>query len=251
MIDTIEEINKQLEEIKYKEKYETIWNYFKDTGPYRRELYPKHLEFFRAGKFYKERLFLSANRTGKSISCSFEMSLHLTGQYDRYAPWWDGYRFDRPINAWACGTTSETTRNVNQRYLVGTSNDLGTGMIPKIYLNLNPRSKRGVSSFIDMIEVEHISGRYSTLQFKTYKSGRTVAEGDTVDLIWLDEECDLSYYSEAITRTATTKGKIMISFTPLQGLSELVLSFLPEQFSFTDTEKSKSKIAKDFVDIYG
>ncbi len=40
--------------------------FYPDTGPLRRELYQKHLEFFRAGAKYRERCFMAANRVGKT-----------------------------------------------------------------------------------------------------------------------------------------------------------------------------------------
>jgi hypothetical protein len=40
--------------------------YFLDDGPFRRELYPKHIQFFDAGVLFKERLLMAANRVGKS-----------------------------------------------------------------------------------------------------------------------------------------------------------------------------------------
>jgi hypothetical protein len=43
-----------------------IDSYYPDGGPLRRELYPKHLEFFRAGIEHRERCFLAANRVGKT-----------------------------------------------------------------------------------------------------------------------------------------------------------------------------------------
>ena len=43
-----------------------IDSYYPDDGPLRRELYPKHLEFFRAGIEHRERCFLAANRVGKT-----------------------------------------------------------------------------------------------------------------------------------------------------------------------------------------
>jgi hypothetical protein len=76
---------------------------FPTTGPLRRDLYPKHLEFVRAGGRYKERLFMAANRIGKTLTGAYETTCHLTG---RYPDWWDGARFAHPIEAWACGTTS-------------------------------------------------------------------------------------------------------------------------------------------------
>lgn len=44
---------------------------------------------------------------------------------------------------------------------------------------------------------------------------------------WLDEEPPMDVYNEVLIRTATTGGIILLTFTPLSGLSEVVLSFLP------------------------
>src|SRR6202050_1128299 len=63
---------------------------FSDTGTGRRELYPKQIEFFAAGLQYKERLFMAANRVGKTVAGGFEATCHLTG---RYPSWWEGRRF--------------------------------------------------------------------------------------------------------------------------------------------------------------
>ena len=62
---------------------------FSDTGPGRRELYPKQIDFFGAGLLYKERLFMAANRVGKTVAGAFETTCHLTG---RYPIWWEGRR---------------------------------------------------------------------------------------------------------------------------------------------------------------
>jgi hypothetical protein len=101
--------------------------FFQDDGPTRRDLYAKHLAFFAAGATYKERLFMAANRIGKSEAGAFETSLHLTGDYPE---WWKGHRFERPIAAWACGTNSETTRDIVQTKLFGRVHRMGTGMVP-------------------------------------------------------------------------------------------------------------------------
>src|SRR5258706_11323160 len=72
-----------------------LWSYYPDSGPLRRELYPKHLQFFAAGALHRERLFMAANRVGKTEGVGgYETTLHLTGVYP---PWWEGRRFERPI----------------------------------------------------------------------------------------------------------------------------------------------------------
>jgi hypothetical protein len=87
---------------------------FADAGPLRRELYQKHLEFFQAGAQYKERLYMAANRVGKTVAGAFEATCHLTG---RYLSWWQGKRFEGATDGWACGTNSQTTRDVVQGVL--------------------------------------------------------------------------------------------------------------------------------------
>ena len=60
---------------------------FPDSGPLGREFYQKHLEFFAAGATYKERLFMAANRVGKTVAEPFEATCHFTGCYPH---WWQG-----------------------------------------------------------------------------------------------------------------------------------------------------------------
>jgi len=61
-----------------------IDRYYPDEGPHRRELYPKHLEFFKAGATRRERALLAANRIGKSEGVGgYETTLHLTGRYPK------------------------------------------------------------------------------------------------------------------------------------------------------------------------
>jgi hypothetical protein len=45
-----------------------IKSFYPETGPLRRENYPKHMDFFEAGARHNERLFLGGNRVGKSVA---------------------------------------------------------------------------------------------------------------------------------------------------------------------------------------
>jgi phage terminase large subunit-like protein len=47
------------------------------------------------------------------------------------------------------------------------------------------------------------------------------------DIVWLDEEPPLSIYIECLTRCMTSNGIVMATFTPLLGLSDVVLTFMP------------------------
>ena len=44
----------------------------------------------------------------------------------------------------------------------------------------------------------------------------------------------MDVYGECLIRTATTNGIIMLTFTPLEGISKVVLSFMPKEMRPTD-----------------
>jgi len=46
-----------------------------------------------------------------------------------------------------------------------------------------------------------------------------------MDVIWLDEECPENIYNECLIRTMTTDGHVFVTFTPLKGLTPLVVKF--------------------------
>ena len=205
-------------------KRNRIDKYYPAAGPLRRELYRKHLQFFSAGKEHRERLFLAANRVGKTEGVgAYETTLHLTG---RYPDWWEGRRFDRPIKSWAAGDTSKTVRDILQAKLLGNPGELGTGMIPGDAI-LHKTARAGLADAVDTAWVKHASGGTSLLVLKSYDQRRESFQGTEQDVIWLDEEPPMDIYSECLIRTMTTAGLVLLTFTPLMGLTEVVLSYLP------------------------
>ena len=200
-----------------------IDRYFPDSGPLRRELYPQQLKFFAAGAEHRERAFMAANRCGKTEAGVYEMTCHLTGEYPH---WWVGKRFDRANSWWAAGDTSKTTRDILQAKCVGPLNDLGTGMIPGDRI-IHKTMKQGIPDALDTVYVKHASGGASMLGFKSYDQGRRTFQGTEQSGILLDEEPPEEVYVEALLRTMTTNGIVLLTFTPLSGVSSVVLSFLP------------------------
>lgn len=219
-----------IEERELRHSRRKLFTYYLDDGPLRRSLYPKHLQYFAAGKKHRERLMLAANRVGKTEGIGgYETTLHLTG---RYPDWWDGRRFDRPVKWWVAGKTNETTRDIIQTKLFGsvTRSSLekrfsGTGIVP--WEDIGQITwKQGVADLADTIKVKHQSGGWSSVGLKAYQQGRGSFEGTEQDGIWLDEEPPMSVYTECLIRTMTTDGLMLLTFTPLEGMSEVVMSFL-------------------------
>lgn len=167
---------------------------------------------------------LAANRIGKTEGVGgYELALHLTGWYP---DWWIGRRFDRPVSAWAAGDTSKTVREILQAKLLGPIGAWGTGLLPGETISRTVRAT-GMADTIDTIYVKHKSGGISQLTFKSYDQRREAFQGTEKDVIWLDEEPALDIYTECLMRTMTNNGMVMLTFTPLLGMSEVVLSFLP------------------------
>lgn len=197
-----------------------------------RHKYPKHLEFFAAGKTYRERACIAANRIGKTYGMGgYETVCHLTGIYP---DWWPGRTFDRPTHGWAAGDWNETTRDIIQATLCGRvayegsrRTVDGTGLIPGERIG-EVTWKQGVSNLIDTLAVKHTSGGWSYLGLKSYQQGRASFQGTARDFIWLDEEPPLDVYTECLTRTMTTGGLLYLTYTPLKGYSDVVRAFRPE-----------------------
>lgn len=216
---------RQLTEAK---KGRRLYEIFPDTGPLRRQLYPKHMEFFAAGAEANERAFIAGNRIGKTMGVAFEATCHMTGWYPH---WWVGRRFDRPTVGWIAGEDTKTMRESIEPTYLGPPDARRSGMVPADNL-VEMVSSRGVPDAIDSFTVRHKTGGTSRAVFKTYEQGRESFQSAAVDWIHMDEEPPLPIYTEALTRTMSTvpgtpNGIVMCSFTPLKGLSQVVLLYLP------------------------
>jgi phage terminase large subunit-like protein len=196
--------------------------------------YPKQQAFHDAGASYRERLLMAANRVGKSYCGAAETAIHLTGEYPGD---WLGRRWERPIKAWAIGETGGVTRDISQGLLCGepgVDSALGSGMIPREAIDGKPSLARGVTDAFDTVQVKHLApdgasfDGISVLRFKTYEQGRQKLQGESLDFFWCDEEPPQAEYSEIMTRIGDKDGCGIITFTPMQGMSKVVLRFLNE-----------------------
>lgn len=205
---------------------------FPEEGPYSYDKYPKHMEFMRLGATHRERLFMAGNRVGKSITGAFELVSHCTGQYPK---WWEGKRFPMNVDTWAAGDTGQTTRDIIQKVLLGDNGSWGTGLIPADCLG-EIRMRPGIPGAVDTVKVKHTSGRWSTIGFKSYDQKRRAFQGTNKDVIWLDEEPPLDVYVECLIRTMTTGGIVMVTATPLQGLTEFIQEYMNAANAVPDSD---------------
>lgn len=194
--------------------------------------YTKQREFHAAGREYDERLFMAGNQLGKTVAGGFEWAMHLTG---RYPDWWEGRVFEKPVKFWAAGVTGLSTRDNPQRILIGPpmqKEAWGTGSVPFDCIK-DTITGRGVPNGLDSAIIKwggggDVQAQESLLSFKAYEQGREKWQGETLDGVWCDEEPPLEIYSEGKTRVQANSGIMIVTFTPLLGMSDVVNLFLTD-----------------------
>ncbi len=212
-------------------QYNRLHDMYPLTGKYSRDGYKKQWEFFAQGKFFMERALMGGNQVGKTTTGGSEVAYHLTGLYPEG---WPGKRWDRPTRWSVYAVTSQQLRDASGNVLLGDTPDGGTGLIPKDCI-VKVTHMQGSGSFLDRVTVKHVSGGTSICYFATHPQGREAIQGKTLDGVWFDEEPPTDIYTEGIIRTVASgqkedgsdAGMIILTFTPLKGLSEVALKFLP------------------------
>jgi phage terminase large subunit-like protein len=196
--------------------------------------YRTQLEFFAAGASgVHQRLIYGGNQTGKTLAAGAEVAWHLTGDYPSF---WVGKRFNRPIRVWAVGESGQLVRDTLQKKLCG-DQEFGTGLIPLESFGKKPVMVPGGTGAIDTMFVSHqadgAADGTSTLTFKSFEMRREKLQGESVDLVWVDERPTEEVYSELLARTSATDGHLIVSYTPVgEGASAgLTYKFLSEPSS--------------------
>ena len=200
--------------------------------PLGRKHYPKQMRFFALEQTDDEIALFGGNRTGKTHCGCFADVLHLTGLYP---DWWPGRRYTHPIDMWVATDTAKNTRDILQEKFCGKPGQeqaYGTGMIPGDLL-VRRTVKHGLADAFESVFVRHVSGGISTLQFKSYDQGREAFQGTRQHRIHLDEEPKLEIYTECLLRLLSTvpgepNGTLALTETPMLGVSDLMITFLPD-----------------------
>lgn len=196
---------------------------------------PWQLEFHNSGKENKERAAIDANGVGKTYGITWELSAHAMGIYP---DWYDGHKFDHPIEAWVGAIDADQQRIGVQTHLLGRDleSNLGTGFIPRHLIKGRVRTRQaGIADVADKVVVRHSSGGFSTIIFKTYAQGWRSWQAGKPNIILLDEEPDENdakqrdIFEECQTRIFRSDGIMLVGLTPLLGETRLTRHFMYPQ----------------------
>lgn len=213
---------KMFTEMQYRQKYRRL-DYYKPNR--------KQLEFHNT--LMPERMLKAGNQEGKTHAAAAELAMHAT---QWYPDWFTGRKFlkkppiERPFDflAWVAAPNTTKVRDGMQTKLLGNfaadKAELGTGLIPLDCLGKLSMA-RGIADYVDSFNVGRDDGGKAVFRLKAYEQQRQAFEGEACDVIGLDEdikgEHNASIYGECQARTTTTRGIIMVTMTPLLGLTAI------------------------------
>lgn len=196
-------------------------------------LYAWQRNFIKKTKSYLEVCLCAANRIGKTFTGTYIDAVHAMGIYPDD---WEGHAFHHPPLIWCLGYSGEKTRDLLQTALFGVKTDSGFsgGLIPSSKI-LGWESMTGTPGAMRTIRVKHVNG-VSRVQFWSYSQGQHALMGDSVDWFHIDEEPkDQTIHPQVLVRTATGDkgdgGRGILTFTPENGRTELVMKFMDDPSS--------------------
>lgn len=189
-----------LEDKRKKENFVKYW-----------EAQPQQLEHF--AQFTKEiKVFgiLGGNRSGKTEEGAFiALAWALGKKYFEGEPAYELVKDlpipDPPNNIWIVGLDYSLLKNViwNEKLRQGRNHP-----------PLLPRDPDTIKKIVDG-EFQVYLANGSIITGKSADSGRDKFQGASVDLVWIDEECEADVFDECYQRTADCAGKLLLTLTPL------------------------------------
>jgi len=157
----------------------------------------KVLEFWRSGA--KVKALFGGNRAGKTESATIEVAWYLLA--------------DHPFR--------ELKAPTRVRYLIPDYSMIEGVVKPKLLRYLSPAHLYGGSwekAYNKRFHQLRLQNG-SLLDFKTHLTPLLGLEGVSLHLVVIDEECDYEAYKSLIVRTMDTDGQVIITATPLKGLT--------------------------------
>jgi phage terminase large subunit-like protein len=165
-------------------------------------------------KFTKEKKIfgiLGGNRSGKTEEGAFiTLAWALGKKFFEGEPAHEWIKDlpipDPPCNIWVVGLDYSLLKNVIFQEKLMT----GRGQHPPLL----PRDPKLIRKIIEG-EFQIYFENGSIITGKSADAGREKFQGASIDLAWIDEECEADVFDEIYQRTADCAGKILLTLTPL------------------------------------
>lgn len=223
-----EKLFNMLKEVLHRTKQNgTLHKYFVEGTDLSIDKYPQYKKFIELSHTYKVKLITAGNRCGKTTIALLEACFHLLNWYP---DWWTGKKWTEKAGKsfvlWIVSDTWQTSAKIVQEILFFEKEgaEFGTGMLPGNRI-ISKKAVSNVDNCWSVVRVKRFGGGIGTIEFKPSSAGRKVFQGTTIDLIVMDEEPPHLVYFECLARLMTSKGHMLLAFTPLQGYTEMIKAF--------------------------
>jgi phage terminase large subunit-like protein len=175
---------------------------------------------------------LGGNRSGKTILGAFIAVAWCLGKdYFKGEPVWDIIKDlpipAGPVNVWVVGLDYGVLRDVIWY------EKLRHGKSHPPFLPTDASVKK-----VSDGDFQVFFANGSLLTGKSADAGREKFQGASIDLVWLDEECDESIFDECYQRTVDCGGKLLLTLTPLTDINSGVRT--PWVFDLYEEARAKS-----------
>lgn len=157
---------------------------------------------------------LGGNRSGKTVLGAFICVAWCLGKdYFKGEPAWEWVQDlpipNGPVNVWVVGVDFPTLRDViwHEKLRYGKSHPAFLPDDPSVIANVKDGD----------FQIFFKNG--TILTGKSAEAGRDKFQGASVDLIWIDEECEKDVFDECYQRTLDCSGKILLTQTPLTDIN--------------------------------
>ena len=170
---------------------------------------------------HNELLILGGNRAGKTEYAAKRIAQAFVGSdlSGTMPPWVQEKAKKRGINIWCLHTTHMTSvsmqQNVFQKYL---PKELKEAKRSK-HTQLSWTQKNGFSDNTAVYQGNQI-------WFLNYSQDIKVVEGGEVDFVWCDELVPSDWLETLRYRLVTRNGKLIVTFTPILGYTQVVKEFI-------------------------
>ena len=170
------------------------------------KVHKKQILFHKCTK--RNRWVFGGNRTGKTECGAVEVIYLARGIHP--------YKNNKPsVDGWVVSLSKQVQRDVAQKKILYY---LNPDWIEEIVM-LAGRRDYPESGVIDYIKIKNVSGKISTIGFKSCDQGREKFQGTSLDFVWFDEEPPQDIYIECKMRVLDRNGEIFGTMTPLKGLT--------------------------------
>lgn len=156
-------------------------------------------------------VLLGGNRSGKTeLGAAIATAWALGKDYFKDEPAWEWVQSlpipPPPNNIWVVGLDFNAVRDVlwREKFRQGRTHP---GFFPK---------GDDVIAKVNDGDYQAFFANGSVITGKSADSGRDKFQAASVDLIWIDEECEGDIYDECYQRTLDCAGKILVTLTPLK-----------------------------------